>query len=125
MVETIWTKLHRTRLRTPRRYLELSGVNALVPDLREKDIRTKIRLRVTGAPHGGIPFERGSLFYLLRNRFYIGEVKYKGEILPGQQPAIMETPISKLLILSHPNQLLSSALAPSILSNSSQARSRD
>jgi site-specific DNA recombinase len=73
-----------------RRYLELGGVNALVRDLRDKDIRTKIRLRATGATHGGIPFERGSLFYLLRNRFYIGEVKYKGEILPGEQPAIME-----------------------------------
>ena len=73
-----------------RRYLELSGVNALVRDLRDKDIRTKIRLRATGATHGGIPFERGSLFYLLRNQFYIGEVKYKGEILPGEQPAIMD-----------------------------------
>src|SRR3979490_1688318 len=73
-----------------RRYLELGGVNALVPDLRDKDIRTKIRLRSTGATHGGIPFERGSLFYLLRNRFYIGEVNYKGEILPGEQPAIMD-----------------------------------
>jgi hypothetical protein len=73
-----------------RRYLELSGVNALVRDLKDKDIRTKIRLRVTGATHGGIPFGRGSLFYLLRNRFYIGEVKYKGEILPGEQPAIMD-----------------------------------
>jgi site-specific DNA recombinase len=73
-----------------RRYLELGGVNALVRDLRDKDIRTKIRLRATGATHGGIPFERGSLFYLLRNRFYIGEVKYKSEILPGEQPAIME-----------------------------------
>jgi site-specific DNA recombinase len=73
-----------------RRYLELSGVNALVRDLRDKDVRTKIRLRATGMTHGGIPFERGSLFYLLRNRFYIGEVKYKGEILPGEQPAIME-----------------------------------
>jgi hypothetical protein len=72
-----------------RRYLELGGVNALVRDLRDKDIRTKIRLRATGATHGGISFERGSLFYLLRNRFYIGEVKYKGEILPGEQPAIM------------------------------------
>src|SRR5712672_717596 len=72
------------------RYLELGGVNALVRDLREKDIRTKIRLRATGATHGGIPFERGSLFYLLRNRFYIGEVKYKDEILPGEQPAIMD-----------------------------------
>jgi site-specific DNA recombinase len=73
-----------------RRYLELSGVNALVRDLRDKDIRTKMRLRTTGATHGGIPFERGSLFYLLRNRFYVGEVKYKGEILPGEQPAIMD-----------------------------------
>ena len=73
-----------------RRYLELSGVNALVRDLRDKDIRTKTRLRATGATRGGIPFERGSLFYLLRNRFYIGEVKYKGEILPGEQPAIIE-----------------------------------
>jgi hypothetical protein len=66
---------HRTSLWTSRRYLELSGVNALLRDLRDKDIRTKIRLRATGATHGGIPFERGSLFYLLRNRFYIGEVK--------------------------------------------------
>src|SRR6266487_1971353 len=73
-----------------RRYLELSGVNALVRDLRERNIRTKERLLATGATHGGIPFERGSLFYLLRNRFYIGEVKYKGEILPGEQPAIMD-----------------------------------
>jgi hypothetical protein len=73
-----------------RRYLELSGVNALVRDLKDKNIRSKTRLRSTGATHGGIPFERGSLFYLLRNRFYIGEVKYKGEILPGEQPAIMD-----------------------------------
>src|SRR6266404_1533434 len=72
------------------RYLELGGVNALVRDLKDKEIRTKIRLRATGATHGGILFERGSLFYLLRNRFYIGEVKYKGEILPGEQPAIMD-----------------------------------
>src|SRR6266550_1992897 len=72
------------------RYLELSGVNALVRDLRDKGVQTRIRLRATGATHGGIPFERGSLFYLLRNRFYIGEVKYKGEILPGEQPAIMD-----------------------------------
>ena len=44
-----------------RRYLELGGVNALVRDLRD-NIRTKIRVRATGVTHGGIPFERGSLF---------------------------------------------------------------
>jgi site-specific DNA recombinase len=73
-----------------RRYLELSGVNALVRDLKERNIRTKRRQLSTGATRGGIPFERGTLFYLLRNRFYISEVKYKGEILPGEQPPIME-----------------------------------
>jgi site-specific DNA recombinase len=73
-----------------RRYLELSGVNALVRDLRERDICTKTRPLATGGTRGGIPFERGTLFYLLRNRFYIGEVRYTGEILPGEQPPIME-----------------------------------
>jgi site-specific DNA recombinase len=75
---------------TYRRYLELGGVNALVRDLRERNIRTKSRLLKTGATRGGILFSRGSLFYLLRNHFYIGEVKYKDEILPGEQPAIMD-----------------------------------
>jgi site-specific DNA recombinase len=73
-----------------RRYLELGGVNTLARDLRERNIRTKSRLLATGATRGGILFGRGSLFYLLRNRFYIGEVKYKDEILPGEQPAIMD-----------------------------------
>jgi site-specific DNA recombinase len=73
-----------------RRYLELSGVNALVRDLKERNIRTKAKLLANGATRGGIPFERGTLFYLLRNRFYIGEVRYKGDILPGEQPPIME-----------------------------------
>jgi hypothetical protein len=73
-----------------RRYLELTGANALVRDLKERNIRTKIRPLATGGTRGGIPFERGSLFYLLRNRFYIGEVRYKGEILPGEQPPIMD-----------------------------------
>lgn len=35
-------------------------------------------------------FAKGALFYLLRNRCYIGEVNYKGQIYPGEQPAIMD-----------------------------------
>ena len=72
------------------RYLELGGVNALVRDLRDRNIRSKTQLLATGATRGGILFGRSSLFYLLRNRFYVGEVKYKDEILPGEQPAIVE-----------------------------------
>jgi DNA invertase Pin-like site-specific DNA recombinase len=43
-----------------RRYLELSGVNALVRDLKERNIRTKTRLLATGDIRGGIAFERGT-----------------------------------------------------------------
>jgi site-specific DNA recombinase len=73
-----------------RRYLELGSVNELLRDLRERDIRTKTRRLSTGATRGGIPFGRGALYYLLSNHFYIGEVKYKDEILPGEQPPIMD-----------------------------------
>src|SRR5258705_1126668 len=68
-----------------RRYLELSSVNELVRDLRERNIRTRTKQLSTGATRGGIPFGRGAL-YVLSNHFYIGEVKYKNEILPGEQP---------------------------------------
>ena len=73
-----------------RRYLEPGGVRALERNLRERNIRTKTRLLTNGTTRGGIPFGRGTLFYLLSNHFYIGEVKYKGDILPGEQPAIMD-----------------------------------
>ena len=73
-----------------RRYLELGGVNELLRDLKDRNIRTKARLLSTGATRGGIPFGRGALYYLLSNHFYIGEVKYKNEILPGEQPPIMD-----------------------------------
>jgi site-specific DNA recombinase len=65
-------------------------VNRRQSSRRERNIRTKSRLLATGATRGGVLFGRGSLFYLLRNRFYVGEVKYKDEILPGEQPAIMD-----------------------------------
>jgi site-specific DNA recombinase len=73
-----------------RRYLELGSVNELVRDLSERNIRTKFKTLSTGTTRGGIPFRRGSLSYLLGNHFYIGEVKYKNEILPDEQPPILD-----------------------------------
>jgi hypothetical protein len=74
-----------------RRYLEVSGINELARDLKAKNICTRARtLRTTGNTRGGIPFGRGPLSHLLRNRFFIGEVNYRGEILPGEQPAIID-----------------------------------
>jgi hypothetical protein len=72
-----------------RRYLELGSLNRLMVDLRERGIVTKVRSLKTGRTVGGIPFTRGPLAHFLRNRFYIGEVAFKGEVLPGEQPAIL------------------------------------
>ena len=72
------------------RYLELGSVNRLVIELRERDFRTKVRKLSNGRTRGGVPFTQGTLFYILRNRFYIGEVLYKGEICPGSQPPLIE-----------------------------------
>src|ERR1700726_2351832 len=63
-----------------RRYLEMGSLNLLLADLRWNGVKTKIRPLSTGRTIGGIPFTRGSLAYFLRNRFYIGQVKYKTEI---------------------------------------------
>jgi alkylhydroperoxidase family enzyme len=72
------------------RYLELGSVNELLRDLKERNIRTRTKQLSTGATRGGIPFGRGALYYVLSNHFYIGEVKCKNEILPGEQPPIMD-----------------------------------
>src|SRR5262249_22392056 len=66
------------------------SVNRLVLELRERNVRTKIRKLSNGSTRGGVPFTQGPLFYLLRNRFYIGEVLYKGEICPGPQPPLID-----------------------------------
>jgi DNA invertase Pin-like site-specific DNA recombinase len=73
-----------------RRYLDLGSIGLLLADLRERGIVTKVRQLSDGRTIGGIPFTRGSLAYLLRNRFYIGEVAFKDRICPGEHPAILD-----------------------------------
>jgi hypothetical protein len=71
-------------------YLKLGSLNLLMADLRRRGIVTKVRTLRIGETVGGIPFTRGSPAHLLRNRFYIGEVAIKGEVLKGEQPAIVD-----------------------------------
>src|SRR5215475_12962224 len=73
-----------------RRYLDLGSLNLLLAELRRTSVKTKLRSLSNGRTIGGIPFSRGSLAAFLRNRFYIGEVRYKGEVFPGEQPAILD-----------------------------------
>jgi site-specific DNA recombinase len=73
-----------------KRYLELGSVNRLVIELRDRNFRSKVRKLSTGGARGGVAFTQGPMFYMLRNRFYIGEVRYKNEIYPGPQPPLIK-----------------------------------
>ncbi len=73
-----------------RRYLELASLTRLLTELRRRGIVTKVRHLSNGRTIGGIPFTRGPLAYLLRNRFYVGEVVYRGEVCPGQHTPILD-----------------------------------
>jgi site-specific DNA recombinase len=73
-----------------RSYLKLGSLNLLMRDLRERGVVTKVRVLKTGETVGGIAFTRGPLAHLLRNRFYIGEVAFQGEVLAGEQSAIVD-----------------------------------
>src|SRR5713101_4399313 len=71
------------------RYLELGSMGALMEDLDRRGIRTKARRRSVGGVIGGIRFGVGPLAYLLKNRFYIGEVVYRGEVHRGDHAPIL------------------------------------
>jgi site-specific DNA recombinase len=62
------------------RYLELGSVRALAEDLDRRGIRSKPRRLSDGRTIGGSRFGVGALAHLLKNRFYIGEVVYRGDV---------------------------------------------
>ena len=69
-------------------YLELGSLGRLLPELRRRGVVTKRRRAAHGGRViGGIPFTRGPLAYLLRNRFYLGEVVYRGKVSQGEHAA--------------------------------------
>ena len=71
-------------------YLQLGSIGALIEDLDRRGIRTKANGRADGRQRGGIRFGVGSLAHLLKNRFYIGEVVYRGEVNRGEHEPILD-----------------------------------
>jgi site-specific DNA recombinase len=71
------------------RYLELGSIGALLAELDRRGIRTKVNGRRDGGRSGGICFGVGSLAHLLKNRFYIGEITYRGEVHHGEHEPIL------------------------------------
>jgi len=73
-----------------RRYLDTRSVPALLEQLRAEGVATKVQRRVSGPHRGGIPFRRGSLFYLLKNPVYRGKIVHKGNAHDGEHEAIVD-----------------------------------
>jgi site-specific DNA recombinase len=73
-----------------RRYLELGSIGALMQDLDRRRLRTKRQVGSNGQSRGGIRFGVGPLAHLLRNRFYIGEVVYRGKVHSGEHEPIVD-----------------------------------
>jgi site-specific DNA recombinase len=75
------------------RYLTLGSIRALADDLDRQAIRSKSRRLSNGRTVGGGRFGVGALAYLLKNRFYIGEVVYRGEVHRGDHAPILDRPL--------------------------------
>jgi DNA invertase Pin-like site-specific DNA recombinase len=73
-----------------KKYLRLGSLRLLMAFLVRRGVATKRRKLKTGKIRGGCPFTTSGLGYMLRNRFYIGEVVFKGEILKGPQEPIVD-----------------------------------
>src|SRR5437667_6211391 len=71
------------------RYLELGSIRALAEDLDRRGIHSKRRRLSKGRTVGGGPFGVGALAHLLKNRFYIGEVVYRGVVHRGEHEPIL------------------------------------
>ena len=71
-------------------YLKLGSVRALEGWLKGEGCVSKRFTSAAGKTTGGVPFNRGALYHLLRNGIYLGMIRHKGELFPGQHPPIIE-----------------------------------
>ena len=71
------------------RYLELGSVVELADELNRAGHRTKVQQRASGPHKGGCVFRRGTLYHLLANRIYLGQMVHKGEHFPAEHRAIV------------------------------------
>jgi site-specific DNA recombinase len=75
------------------RYLQLRSVHRLADALEADGIASKAYVTSKGEARGGVPFSRGALFHLLRNRVYLGEIVHKDASYPGAHDAIVDPDI--------------------------------
>jgi site-specific DNA recombinase len=76
-----------------KRYLELGSMLPLLTVLHREGVISRSRVRSTGKTVGGVPFTKGPLNHLLRNRTYIGELNHRDKSYPGEHLPIIDREI--------------------------------
>src|SRR5262249_41626809 len=71
-------------------YLQHRGLLPVLAELARRGWCTKQTRTKEGHVHGGRPFTRSSLYRLLTTVTYMAQVRYRNEIHPGEQPAIID-----------------------------------
>ena len=71
-------------------YLMVKSVPTLAGLLCDAGVVTKVQMMRDGSTRGGIPFTRGPLYHLLKNRVYRGETVHKDKIYPGEHQPIVD-----------------------------------
>jgi len=72
------------------RYLELGSVHLLADELRARRVCSHRRTTLHGKIIGGHPISRGSLYLILQNPVYIGQISHNGKTYPGLHEPIIE-----------------------------------
>ena len=71
-----------------RLYLEHGTVRKVKEEVDRRGWTSSVRK--AGSKHGGRPFSRGHLYYLLRNPIYAGRIAHREATFDGQHPAIID-----------------------------------
>ena len=73
-----------------RRFLDLGSALLLIRELNAHGHRTKSWTTQAGTFREGRPFDKGTLYKILRNRTYLGEAVHKGKSYPGEHEPIVD-----------------------------------
>jgi len=71
-------------------YLELRALLPVIRELDRRDWRSKSWTTRKGQRRGGRVFTKTRLQELLTNALYVGQVRYRGELYGGEQPALVD-----------------------------------
>jgi len=72
------------------RFIRLGSTTLLCKELNDQGFRTKSRRGRDGRMNGGYPFNKTTIYKILNNRIYLGEIRHKDKWYPGEHQAIID-----------------------------------